>query len=145
MVHDDDYDDKDDDGTGASRGESPEAARECGLLPPGRNQFPAHTAPVDQCGLFVRRACFHFCLLQGGGRRVAGGSRGGEGNLLSGRKTAGGNLATLLFERKLSLSDLSESPPTILQGGMMGQLSPVGSDSFIYHLSRTPSLQIYPP
>ena len=36
-------------------------------------------------------------------------------------------------------------PSTILQGGMMGQLSPVGSDSFIYHLSRTPSLQIYPP
>ena len=77
---------------------------------------------------------------------MAGGSRGGEGNLLlSGRKTARGNIATLLFERKRSLSDLSESPPTVLQGGMTEQLSPVGFDSFIYHLSLTPSLQIYPP
>ena len=48
---------------------------------------------------------------------MAGGSRGGEGNLLSGRKTAGGNLATLLFERKLSLSDLSESPPPYYREG----------------------------
>lgn len=77
---------------------------------------------------------------------MAGGSRGGEGNLLlSGRKTARGNIATLLFEWKMCLLDLLESPPTVLQGGMTEQLSPVGSDSFIYHLCLTPSLQIYPP
>lgn len=49
---------------------------------------------------------------------MAGGSRGGEGNfLLSGRKTARGDIATLLFEWKMSLSDLLESLPPYYREG----------------------------
>lgn len=49
---------------------------------------------------------------------MAGGSRGGEGNfLLSGRETAGGDIATLLFEWKMSLSDFLESLPLYYREG----------------------------
>lgn len=100
---------------------------------------PAPPLPLDQCRLFVSRHVFHFSFLQGRGHKVAGREQKWWGQSPPVRQedsTRKHSYPTLWMEN-VSL-DLLESPPTILQEWMTEQLSPVGSDSFIYHLCLTP-------
>lgn len=120
------------------------------LAPPS----PCTPSPSEAGRLLGRRVCSYFCSPQGGGYRAAGGRRGGEGEFPSVRQENSMRKPSYPYSLKgkclfqTSLRRAVPFPPCTARG-MMKQLSPVGSDSLVYHhsppFSLTTSLKIHPP